>query len=283
MSENISRTAEGYLLCRNVPIARTGYYRYAKSEGLRDVYGKALESDADGWISVYKSPEVLFSKATIDSFNNKPVTIGHTMIDPSNWAAKSVGIGTNIRRGTGALSNNLLADLLITDKSAIELVEKGDTRQISLGYNATYIAEGAGHAAQTSISGNHIAIVPAGKAGAACRIYDSMEAVLEWEKRMSLKDKIAACFKDEEHVEEQQGEVSAQQGEAPAPTADAFPPAPQQAAPAPAPQQGGAAAEINAKLDAILALLQQLAPKQQQAPAPAPQQQRYSIAPNAGN
>lgn len=213
------------MLCLSVPVARTGHQRYACTEGLCDIHGSALPADADGYIDVYKSPEVLFAPDTIDSFNNKPVTIGHTMVEPNNWQYTTVGISTNVRRGEGPLSNNLLADLLITDANAIKLIKDGHTREISLGYNATYESDGEGLAHQTSIVGNHIAIVQAGKAGSFCRIYDSMDAVLEWERRMSLKEKItaavASCFSDDTNTEVKAAETKDGEQATVAPAAEA--------------------------------------------------------------
>ena len=191
-SPNIYYTPEGYLVCANVPIARTGYQRYAKAEGLTDTTGAPLP-DLDGWVEVYKDASVLFSEDTMSSFENKPVVLGHKMVTPENWSAETVGVGTNIRRGAGALGNNLLADLIITNKAAIDIIKKGTMREISLGYDAAYKSDGPGHAHQLSIIGNHIAIVPQGKAGSLCRIYDSVDESIKAIKRdnfMSFKEKL---------------------------------------------------------------------------------------------
>lgn len=293
-SPNLYYTPEGYLVCANVPIARTGYQRYAKSEGLTDTTGAPLP-DLDGWIEVYKDASVLFSEDTMSSFENKPVVLGHKMVSPENWSAETVGVGTNIRRGPGTLNNNLFADLIITNKAAIDLIKKGTMREISLGYDAAYKSDGPGLAHQISIIGNHIAIVPQGKAGSFCRIYDSVDESIKAIKRdnfMSFKEKLKQALgvavdsvtldeeNDEKAAAAEKGGNAAPAVNAPASTAPASPsttPAPTADNPtvpptAPAvnpntaaaeatgtePPMSPAAAMLNAKLDQLLDLLTKL-------------------------
>lgn len=185
-------TYENYLMCKNVPIARTGIQVYQYHEGLCDENGP-LPPNSNGEIEVFKPEEVLFSKATMDSFEKKPVTLNHVTVTPDNFKQSAVGIALNVRRGTGRFSNNLMADLLIQDRNAIEIIKKNKMREISLGYEASYVSDGAGKAHQTSIIGNHIAIVPKGKAGPLCRIYDSLPFPLEV-NMLSIKDKVKKMF-----------------------------------------------------------------------------------------
>lgn len=192
LSENMFLTPENYLICRGVPIARTGVQYYSTSEGLTDVDGKPL-ADLNGVIAVTKPERVLFDKSTIASFEGKPVTIGHTMVTPDNWKDAAIGTAFNVRRGEGLLKNNLLADLMITDSNAIELIKSGTIREISLGYEASYLSDGKGRAEQTSITGNHIAVVKLGKAGHLCRIYDSVTDNIKAEF-MNLKEMIKKTF-----------------------------------------------------------------------------------------
>lgn len=285
-SPNIYYTPEGYLVCANVPIARTGYQRYAKSEGLTDTTGAPLP-DLDGWVEVYKDASVLFSEDTMSSFENKPVVLGHKMVGPENWSAETVGVGTNIRRGPGALSNNLLADLIITNKAAIDIIKQGTMREISLGYDAAYKSDGPGLAHQISIIGNHIAIVPQGKAGSFCRIYDSVDESIKAIKRdnfMSFKEKLKQALgvavdsvtldeENDEKADKAAPAVNAPVAPAspsttPAPTADnptvpvTAPAANPNTAAAEAtgaePPMSPAAAMLNAKLDQLLTLLTKL-------------------------
>ena len=71
LSENISkREPEGYLLCLNVPVARTGYQEYLPEElGLLPTNGNPLQ--------VYRPEEEVFSPETIAAFEGMPVTNDH--------------------------------------------------------------------------------------------------------------------------------------------------------------------------------------------------------------
>ena len=64
LSENISRREpEGYLLCLNVPVARTGMQEYLPEE-----LGLPAGSGPPGLIPVIRPEEEVFSKETIASF-----------------------------------------------------------------------------------------------------------------------------------------------------------------------------------------------------------------------
>lgn len=192
ISDNLSLTREKYLLCSNVPIARTGVQFYQYNEGLRDQNG-LLTPNSNGVIEVNKPAEVLFSKETMESFENKPVTLDHLMLNPKNYKQGTVGLAFNIRRGEGRFENNLMADLLIQDQTAIDVIRNNKLREISLGYEASYVSDGAGKAHQTAIIGNHVAIVSRGKAGPLCRIYDS-KSWMRVKDMASLKDALKKIF-----------------------------------------------------------------------------------------
>lgn len=173
-----SLTPEGYLLCQGVPIARTGEQLYASAE-LKD-----LEAGRDGIIKVIREESEVFRPETMASFEGKSVTIDHAFVDPDTWRELTVGTAQNVRRGLGQDSDLLLADLLITDATAIEQVRvKTDDngyplpgeqplRQVSCGYDADYMQEGVGVAYQRNIIGNHVALVKRGRAGPRCSIQD---------------------------------------------------------------------------------------------------------------
>ena len=115
LSENISRREpEGYLLCLNVPVARTGTQDYLPEE---------LGLPGSSFISVYRPEEEVFSPETIASFEGMPVTNDHPPdgVDVSNIRALQKGHAHNVRRGTGDESDLLLADLIITDPGLIDL------------------------------------------------------------------------------------------------------------------------------------------------------------------
>lgn len=160
-------TGEGYLLCKAVPIARTGDMLYADGE-------VPVASARDGLVTISRDDSDLFDGDTIASFEGKPVTDDHPddWVDPKNWRDLAVGITYNVRRGVGTQNNLLLADLLITRDDAIQNVMDGK-REVSCGYDADYqqIAEGRG--VQRNIRGNHVALVDKGRCGARCAIGDS--------------------------------------------------------------------------------------------------------------
>ena len=166
LSENISRREpEGYLLCLNVPVARTGTQEYLPEE-LGLLGGGSL-------VSVYRPEAEVFSPETIASFEGMPVTNDHPPegVDVSNIRALQKGHAHNIRRGNGEETDLLLADLIITDPKLIDLVLSGK-REISCGY--TYeLCEENGQYIQRKIRGNHVAVVDAGRAGPRVSIKDN--------------------------------------------------------------------------------------------------------------
>ena len=70
LSDNLSlREPEGYLLCLNVPVARTGFQDYLPEE---------LDLPPSGApIPVFRPPEEVFSPECIASFEGMPVTNDH--------------------------------------------------------------------------------------------------------------------------------------------------------------------------------------------------------------
>ena len=172
LSENISRREpEGYLLCLNVPVARTGTQDYLPEElGLAP--GSFSFASGPGLVSVYRPEEEVFAPETMASFEGMPVTNDHPPdgVDVDNIRRLQMGHAHNIRRGTGEESDLLLADLIITDERLIEAI-LGGKREISCGY--TYeLAEENGRYIQRKIRGNHIAVVDAGRAGPRVSIKD---------------------------------------------------------------------------------------------------------------
>ena len=180
LSENISRREpEGYLLCLNVPVARTGTQEYLPQE-------LALPGGGE-MIQVYRPEDEVFSPETIASFEGMPVTNDHPPdgVDVSNIRALQKGHAHNVRRGSGEESDLLLADLIITDPELIDLVLSGK-REISCGY--TYeLHEENGQFIQRKIRGNHVAVVDAGRAGPRVSIKD--HKVYEPERRKIIMKK----------------------------------------------------------------------------------------------
>lgn len=175
-----SKTPEGYLLCLDVPIARTGFYEYAASEGMSE----GVTPDENGMILSERPESVVFAVDALASFEGKPVTLDHPPenVTPADWKQYAVGHVSNVRRGTGDESDKVLADLLITDAAAIEAVESG-VREVSCGYDALIEPVGPGHERISKIQGNHVALVREGRAGPGCAIKDSKGGKKDMEEK----------------------------------------------------------------------------------------------------
>jgi len=167
LSEHIGETPEGFLLCKDVPLTRTGVFEYTASE-------VPVEASLDGMVKIQRDDDEVFAQNTIASFEGKPVTINHPegMVTPENWSELAHGVVQNVRRGDGEQADLLLGDLLITTKKGIELVKSG-LREVSCGYDAQYEQIEKGKGKQREIIGNHVALVTKGRAGSRCTIQDS--------------------------------------------------------------------------------------------------------------
>jgi uncharacterized protein len=167
------RLAGGYVAVR-ARAARTGVYDYAGREidpenkhGLRD---RAV-------VKVLRDERTVFDDRAARSFIGKPVTDNHPArpVTADNWRQHA--------RGTimGAMRDGeyLAFDLLLTDAEAIAAVD-GGKRELSNGYAADLefgrfsAPDGTiCDARQTSVTGNHVAIVDRGRAGPDCAIKDA--------------------------------------------------------------------------------------------------------------
>lgn len=170
ISDNITILDNGCLVCLNVPIARTGTYKYLREE---------LGLEGNGIVDVYREPEQVFDPVTIASFNGKAFTDTHPACDVTsdNWSIYSKGELTNVRRGTGDESNFLMADILVRDPIVIDEIRSGVKREVSAGYECEYV-EKDGKIYQQKIRGNHVALVQAGRAGNQVRINDENKVKL---------------------------------------------------------------------------------------------------------
>jgi uncharacterized protein len=170
--EKISRhrtlTPEGFLLIEGTPISRIGVQEYGEHE-----LNYRITGDQYGIISVERDPEDVFDIRSIASFNGKPLVDDHPekLVTPDSWAKLSRGIIMNPRRGEGAESDLLIADIMVHHQDAIDAIMSGKT-DLSCGYNADYIDLGGGRAKQRNILGNHVALVEVGRCGSRCAIGD---------------------------------------------------------------------------------------------------------------
>lgn len=183
ISPNQMETVEGFLICRNVPIARTGEMEYLESE-------LKLEGDSSKVVKVYRSPEEVFSEEALSSFEGKPVTEEHPpdLLTPDTYSIYAKGHAQNVRRGEGKWKEHVVADLHIQDESLIKAIQEGK-REISCGYECSYTDNGDGSYSQHHIRGNHIAVVMRGRAGKQVAILDSKKKV-ETIKQPERKEKM---------------------------------------------------------------------------------------------
>src|SRR5512135_1974540 len=104
LGRNTARTPEGFLLCRNVPIARTGDQIYYAGE-------IPVTPDQNGAITITREPDQVFDPTAMASFEGKPVVILHPddYVTPDNWSELAKGHMQNIRQGEGIESDALYA------------------------------------------------------------------------------------------------------------------------------------------------------------------------------
>lgn len=180
ISENMTVTPDGFLVCHNVPIARTGWYDYLPQE---------IGVEGDGIVKVYRSPEEVFSKQAMASFEGKIVTDEHPpdLLTPDNSAYFTKGAVQNVRQSPTE-QDLLLADLIIYNSTLIDEIMNKGKREVSCGYECNYIDNGDGTYSQVQICGNHVAVVEAGRAGDRVAIKDSKNPNNEGgKKKMSNK------------------------------------------------------------------------------------------------
>lgn len=201
VGEKRSTTPEGFLVCHDVPIARTGTQMYMADE-------VPIDPGPDGLIRIARNEDEVFRPETIASFEGKPVTVNHPdeFVNPENWKNLTVGFVQNVRRGDGAFNDLLVADLVITDADGIEYVNL-ELPEVSCGYEADYTQDSAGYGRQLNIIGNHVALVDKGRAGSRCAIQDSIpnEEPVE-KKKKSFMDRLRELMRDAEAEEEKKDE-----------------------------------------------------------------------------
>lgn len=171
--EKVRRLADGRIAAV-AKFARSGCYTYAGSEvGRPDL----------GTVTVYRPESEVFDEAAMASFAHKAITVGHPVgaVTADNWKQHSAGWteGKVARDG-----EYVEIPLMLADAAAVRTYESGEARELSAGYTCE-LTWGDGvapdgtryQATQRRLRGNHIALVPAGRAGGECRIGDSGAAV----------------------------------------------------------------------------------------------------------
>lgn len=248
LSDNIFKTPEGYLVCKNVPIARTGIQEYLGQElGLNDKY--------DEYIKVYREPEDVFAEEAIASFEGKTLTDEHPVcqVDVNNISQFDKGHVQNVRRSTEN-PDLLVADIIAQDATIISEIENKIKREISCGYDCYYVPYKDGYR-QVEIRGNHIALVTKGRAGSRVSIKDNK--LSERKGRMAKKNILAAMLKafakDAEPEELAEAMDAINEKEAPAEVAPAKAPEAEETA-----KDEDPLANLASRLDSLEAMLSKL-------------------------
>ena len=147
-------------------------------------------SEIPGWQSLgldperiykgYRSAEELSKPETVESVNGIPIQLMHHM-DYADNPAKATRVGST---GTDAAFHDpyLTNSLHIQDKKAIDRINDGSMRELSLAYRykpiftAGVSPDGEKYDfLMTDISANHLALVDEGRAGHEVLVYDSKE------------------------------------------------------------------------------------------------------------
>ena len=170
ISPNKALTKEGFLVCRNAVIASIGTREYLPNEL------DQVKPNAEGKVFLIRPSDVLFSDDTINSFEGKPVTLGHPdvpNVNGENWKQFAVGTVSHVRQGAESTAGCLVADIIIFDPKAIEEVVNGKAIELSCGFDSNVIDQGGGIGVETNFIGNHVALVPLGRGGRTCSLKDS--------------------------------------------------------------------------------------------------------------
>lgn len=165
------KTPEGYLICTDAILSRTGKQEYKRCE----LFGDACE-DPDELVQVDRTNDEVFSDKAMASFENKAICVEHPDVDVNaeNHNDLSVGFVRDIHKGEYEGEPVMMGTLVITDKAAIDAVESGEYEELSCGYDCD--VEDTKNPQQKNIRGNHVALCKQGRAGIA-RIIDSVDDV----------------------------------------------------------------------------------------------------------
>lgn len=178
LSPHKSKTPEGYLICRDVILGRTGTQTYRRDE----IYPECGDSSE---IEVLRDAQDVFAPETIASFENKPLTCEHPEEDvtPENHNQYSVGFVRDVHQGKADGADVLLGNLVVTDAEIIKDIENGIRTDLSCGYTCDIV--GDDRPAQKNIRGNHVALCSHGRAGNA-RIIDSKLNDSYWQEAICI-------------------------------------------------------------------------------------------------
>jgi len=145
--------------------------------GVQEYFGFELDSklEPSKKYGVFRSPDEVFDKSSVDSFINLVSTDDHPSVPVTLSNVKDLQVGS-VSGVEGSSDGKTLEGLLtLTDAATIKKVRDGKA-EVSVGYAHELVEESGVYEGinydfvQTNIKANHLAIVDAGRCGAACKI-----------------------------------------------------------------------------------------------------------------
>lgn len=170
----VKKTKEGYLVA-TARVARTGVQNYLASE-LGDVATNA-GFKPDDVVRVNRPESEVFSDKSLNTLTRLPATVDHPaeQVVSDNWLKYAVGdVGDAYARD----GEWVVVNPMIKDARGVEAAQTTH-KEISMGYTANIVVAADKAIADfemQDISFNHLALVPAGRAGHQARIGDSWGA-----------------------------------------------------------------------------------------------------------
>lgn len=166
----VKETAEGYLVATS-RVARTGVQLYLASE-LGDIATAAGFKPADV-VRVYRHADQVFHKDSLATITRLPITIDHPKenVTADNWSQLAVG---EIGDAYSTEPEWVVVNPMLKDKRGVNAA-RTTHKEFSMGYTADIIVARDGLQADFEISNiryNHLALVPAARAGHEARIGD---------------------------------------------------------------------------------------------------------------
>ncbi len=166
----------GFKVIEAMPISVVGVFPYL---GRQIDYDGEMGLEPNKIYYVFRSPEELFDKEAMASFNGKPFIDNHEMLGKGfKPVDKRPADGTiyNVRRSKD-MPDYLIADTNIFTEKMIKKIADGK-RELSLGYRCQYVPEAGTwngipyQFKQTNLRGNHLALVEHGRCGSSVCVCD---------------------------------------------------------------------------------------------------------------
>ena len=194
------QTPEGYRIYKDVPIARTGSQNYLGREIKKNPgYCSTWNIGDDDQVTVYRPESEVLAPAALASFEGKSVLDEHPadpqiLIDAlDEYEAVGRGHVHNVRVGERMPDGEIgpIADLWVKHPDLNVKIEEG-IRDVSCGYTFVLAKDEHGKFIMTDIRGNHVAVVPTGRAG---RLYGIGDKALEsTNRRFTMSNRLLVAL-----------------------------------------------------------------------------------------